>query len=104
MEFLKTIFLLSLLVSFSIAEVYAGLKRIFEGEPKSEAPRLTVEEQTNLNRAVAERAGSDEDDSEDEEENPCKVAQGNEMPHIAEVPSQAASEGQETASSSSRAF
>ena len=101
MKFLKTLFLFSLLVSLLTAEVHAGGKRIFGGEPKSESPPLTLEERTDRNRVTAERTESNEDETGDEEENPSKRARNEEMPHISEAPSQGASKGQATASSSS---
>lgn len=99
MKSLKNLFLFSLLVSLLAAEVYAGPTRIFGREPK---PSLTTEEQTDLNRAAAQRAGSDEDETGEGEENPSKIARGETMPDISEAPSQAAPEGQgEVAVSSS---
>lgn len=101
MMFFKNLFLLSLVVVLLITEAHAAPKRIFGGEPKNDQPSLTVEEQTSLNRAAAERAESNEDETGDGEENPAKIARGNEMPLISENSSQAAPEGQGEATSSS---
>lgn len=77
MKFFKVLFLLSLLVSFLTAEVHAVPgKRPFEGEAKNDQPSLTIEVQTNLNRAAAERAVSDEVEEKNEVNNSSKRARG----------------------------
>lgn len=103
MKFLKTLFLLSLLIYLLTANLNAAPKRIFGREPKSEPSPFMVEEQTNLNRAAVERTEPDEDETGDEENSFSKRARGEKMPSIVETPFQATLEGQEGTSSSSSA-
>lgn len=103
MKFFKTLILLSLLASILTSEVQAvPKKRPFEDAAKNDQSSLTVEEQTNLNRAIADQKESDEDEARDEGEDSSKKTRGETMPKISEASSQAVPEKQgEDANSSS---
>lgn len=77
MKFFKTLFLLSLSISLLTTEARAiPAKRPFEGESKNNQPPLTLEEQTNRNRAGADRADSSNDEIENHDNDSSKRARG----------------------------